>query len=130
MLHFRYVESAREFAEEERAHTAHERSAGAHEARNEAVEDALFDVRRHVVPPLRRRLAEVSKREDELVRELASHGISAATIGPIVPPDRAQETKLGPEAGPVEHYSHTPIGPRPSFLERLRGRRPGQRRRS
>ena len=88
-----------------------------------AVEDALFDARRHVAPELRRRLGEVRRREEDLVRQLASRGTATDVIGPIVPPERAQETTPRPGEGPVERYTLTPVPPKPTLLERLRGRR-------
>jgi hypothetical protein len=100
----------------------YERSKG----RYEAVEDELFDARRHVVPSLRRRLAEVREREEALARELEARGVAAGTIGPLVPPERAQETSLRPGEGPVRRKTLAPLPPRPSLLRRLRG---GARRR-
>jgi hypothetical protein len=96
-----------------------ERSKG----RYEAVEDALFEASRRVVPPLRMRLGEIKQREQALVRELEARGIQAGTIGPIVPLERAQETSLRPGEGPPERRTLPPLARRPSLLERLRGTR-------
>jgi len=85
LLQFAYTTKARNY----------ERSKG----RYEAVEDALFEARRHVVPPLRARLGQVREREEALARQLEARGVRADTIGPLVPPERAQETSLRPGEG-------------------------------
>ena len=77
---------------------AYERS----KSRYEAVEDDLFDARRHVVPPLRRRLGHVREHEQALARRLEALGVDVDTIGPIVPPERAQETAPRPGEEPIE----------------------------
>jgi hypothetical protein len=82
LLQFAYTTKARSY----------ERSKG----RYDAVEDALSDASRHVVPVLRARLGQVKEREDALVGELEAHGVSAEAIGPLVPAARAQETSLLP----------------------------------
>jgi hypothetical protein len=91
--------------------------------RYHSVEDALFDARRHVIPALRARLRDVRAREELLVRELEEQGVPADTIGPTVPPDRAQETDLMPGEGPPERRTLPPLPSRPTLLERLRRRR-------
>jgi hypothetical protein len=88
--------------------------------RYDAVDDVLFDLRRHVVPALRAHLAETRQREAELVMEAEGRGIATAEIGPIVPPDRAQVTSLRPGEGPLRRRTLTPLSPRPTRLQRLR----------
>lgn len=97
--------------------------------RYDAVDDTLFDLRRHVVPSLRARLAEVRRREAQLVAEAEAQGIAAAEIGPIVPADRAQVTSLRPGEGPSRRRTLTPLAPRPTRIQRLRRLlgRPGAR---
>jgi hypothetical protein len=117
-----YAEAYAQMRLLEFAFTTKSRDYAQSKGRYDAVEDALFDARRYVVPELRKRLGEVRHREEELVQELASRGVPTDPIGPIVPPDRAQETTPRPGEGAIERYTLTPIAPKPSLLERLRGR--------
>jgi hypothetical protein len=106
------------------AYTSKARSYEESKGRYRAVEDDLFDARRHVVPALRGRLGQVKEREATLARELDARGVPAETIGPIVPAERAQETSLRPGEGPIERQTLPPLAPRPPFLQRLRRKRP------
>jgi len=111
----RYVE----FAYATKART-YEQSKG----RYDAVDNALFDIRRTIVPDLRTRLGQVRAREEALVREVEMRGLAAEAIGPIVPPERAQETSVRPGEGPARRRPIPALPPpRPSFVARLRRRR-------
>lgn len=106
LLRFGYMSKAEAYAESKE--------------RYDAVDDVLFDLRRHVVPALRTRLAEVRQREAQLVAQAEARGIPTAEIGPIVPADRAQVTSVRPGEGPPQRRTLTPLAPRPTRLQRLR----------
>jgi hypothetical protein len=117
-----YAESYAQMRLLQFAYTTNARRYDPSKGRYRTVEEGLFDARKHVVPALRTRLRQVKEREEALVRELESRGVTAGAVGPIVTPEHAQETSLRPGEDPIQRRTLPPLAPRQSLLDRLRGR--------
>jgi hypothetical protein len=88
-------------------------------ARYEAVEGAMADLQRDVVPELRARLRELRAREQTLERRLAMRGVNVASIGPTVPAGMAVDTTPKPGEYDEPMLALRPLPPRRSLLARL-----------
>jgi len=88
-------------------------------ARYDAVEGAMADLQKDVVPELRARLRALRAREQTLERRLAMRGVDAASIGPTIPAGMAVDTTLKPGEYDEPMLALRPLPPRRSLLERL-----------
>jgi hypothetical protein len=102
-------------------------------ARYDAVEGAMAELQRDVVPELRARLRELCAREQALELRLAERGIEPARVGPLVAPGTTVDTTPKPGEYDERMPALLPLPPRRSLLERLlrslrRDRSSGRRR--
>jgi hypothetical protein len=88
-------------------------------ARYDAVEGAMADLQKDVVPLLRARLRELRAREQTLERRLAMRGVDTTSIGPTIPAGLAVDTTPKPGEYDEPMLALRPLPPRRSLLERL-----------